>query len=162
MRVQARIALWALACILLPASLVFASEMAGVYALVEKVILEPNAQAPDTIQIWGVIAISEDLAKPKRGYLYYRLPSGFLKDVNDAARKEWADLKSVAGTGQAVAFGQRFFNFSQQSQAKAYIEGLGRIRPASEKPSSPEPYPVNIGMVKLTNSSVVDSLRKVK
>jgi hypothetical protein len=154
------IVLTVFACLLLLASAELdASEIVGIYALVDRVVLEPTSQ-PERIQIWGVFATNRDSANPKRGYLYFRLPAGFQGDVNEIAKKEWADLQAVAGTGQPVAFGQRFFPYDQYAQADAYSKSLGRVRPASEKPTSPEPYPVNIGVTKLTNPSIVASLRK--
>jgi hypothetical protein len=106
-----------------------ASDPVGIYAIVEKVIFEPSEAAPQRVQIWGAFAFADTTrggdyyAKPQVGYLYYTLPAG-----NEAiARNEWADLKSVAGTGQGVAFGRRY-------------SAHGRVRPDSEKPASPESY----------------------
>ena len=161
MRRCAGIVLIMLLCLVLASVELVASELVGIYALVDKVIFEPNEQSPQRIQIWGVIATGRDLANPKRGYLYFRLPAGFHQEANDAAQKEWADLKAVAGTQQPIAFGRRFFPFEQQTQADAYVKSMGRVRPASEKPSDPEPYPVNIGISKLTDASILSSLRKV-
>ena len=88
-----------------------ASDPVGIYAIVEKVIFEPSEAAPQRVQIWGAFAFADTTrggdyyTKPQVGYLYYTLPAG-----NEAiARKEWADLKSVAGTGQGVAFGRRYW-----------------------------------------------------
>jgi hypothetical protein len=146
--------------LLLPSLEIKASEIVGIYAIVDRVVLEPNPQSPDRIQIWGVIATNRDSGNPKRGYLYFRLPAAFRGEVNDVAKKEWADIQAVAGTGQAIAFGQRFFPFVVQAQADAYASSLSRVRPASEKPKDPDPYPVNIGVSKITDSATVTSLRK--
>ena len=109
---------------------VAASDFVGVYAVVEKVVLEPSEAAPQRIQIWGAFALAVEAGgvytKPQRGYLYYSVPGG----KEEIARKEWADLKSVAGTGTAIAFGARH-------------SMLGKVRPDSEKPGSPDVY--NIG-----------------
>ena len=84
-----------------------ASDPVGVYAIVQKVIFEPNDKAPERIQIWGVFALADTVrggnsyTKPQRGYLYYSLPKG----KESTALKEWADFKAVAGTGQGIAFG---------------------------------------------------------
>ena len=40
---------------------------------------------------------------PERGYLYFVAD----KDKEAVSRREWADLKRVAGTGQCVALGSR-------------------------------------------------------
>lgn len=107
-----------------------ASDPVGIYALVDKVIFEPSEAAPQRVQIWGAFALAVEAGgvytKPQRGYLYYSVPGG----KEEIARKEWADLKSVAGTGTAIAFGARH-------------SMLGKVRPDSEKPGSPDVY--NIG-----------------
>jgi hypothetical protein len=106
-----------------------ASDPVGIYAIIDKVIFEPSEAAPQRVQIWGAFAFADAgrggpyYKKPQVGYLYYSLPAG----KEEIARKEWADLKSLAGTGQGVAFGRRY-------------SAQGRVRPASEKPASPESY----------------------
>jgi len=136
-----------------------ASELVGIYAIVDRVVLEPNEQSPDRIQVWGSFSTSRDPAA-KRGYLYLRAP--FPQELRDAALKEWKDLKAVAGSGQAVAFGQQYFYITQTSVADAYFKTLPRVRPASEKPESPDGYPVNIGVSKLTDPSIVNPLKAAR
>jgi hypothetical protein len=117
------------AMFMLTAATLTASDPVGVYAIVQKVILEPNDKAPERIQIWGVFALADtarggnSYTKPQRGYLYYSLPKG----KESTALKEWADFKAVAGTGQGIAFGTRY-------------GPLGKVRPDSEKPASPDSY----------------------
>jgi hypothetical protein len=107
-----------------------ASDPIGVYAIVQKVIFEPNDKAPERIQIWGVFALADTVrggnsyTKPQHGYLYYSLPKG----KESTALKEWADFKAVAGTGQGIAFGSRRYPM------------LVKVRPDSEKPASPDSY----------------------
>ena len=118
------------------ARLVHASDRVAVYARVDRVRLQPNADAPDTIQIFGVFSIAErnnpnDYRPAARGYLYYRLPA-----KRDLARREWADLKTIAGTGQIVAFGNRW-------------EGTPRVREANETPADPDEYTINTGLTKV-------------
>jgi hypothetical protein len=90
----------------------------------------------------------------ERGYLYFKLPP-----ESDAAtiRNEWRDLKAVAGTGQAIGFG-RWLGGVRQSPPSVILprelrgtEADYRVRPASEKPSSPAPYSTNAGIVKLSD-----------
>jgi hypothetical protein len=114
------------------------SDGTGVYARVDKVLLEPSASAPERIQIWGAFALatkqdrnSYDAAQ--RGYLYFSCKPG----KEEVCRKEWADLKAVAGTGQIVGFGGR-------SQPRP------RLRKAEDKPSDPDEYPVNVGLWKVS------------
>lgn len=117
----------------------FASDPIGVYALIDKVVLEPNGTSPQKIQVWGVFA----LAKGERGDYYERAQRGYLYYTIDptkeeVSRREWADLKAVAGTGQAIGFGAR-------------TRPTGRIRKANEKPESPDTYPIGWGLVKVLN-----------
>ena len=113
-----------------------ASDPVGIYALVEKVVTEPSEGTPQRVTVWGVFALAEgrsgdEYAEPVYGYLHYSAD-----EKPDAARREWADLKSVAGTGQAVAFGSRY-------------KEKGRVRTATEKPGTPDAYPVAMGVTKL-------------
>src|SRR6059036_1850645 len=54
-----------------------ASDPVGVYAVVDKVVLEPSEANPERIQVWGAFAIAEGYGytykKAERGYLYYKL-----------------------------------------------------------------------------------------
>ena len=122
------------------ATLAYASDPMAVYARVDKVVLEPNADSPLAIQIWGAFALAKpgdrnDYLAPVRGYLYFTL-----KDNGRAARAEWEDLKSVAGSGQVVAFGSRY-------------ELKPRVRQANEKPETPDPYVVSMGLAKAREGS---------
>jgi hypothetical protein len=137
-----------------------ASELVGLYAIVDRVVLEPNEQSPERIQVWGTFSATRDTGAAKRGYLYFRAP--YPQEFRDAALKEWKDLKAVAGSGQAVAFGQQFFYVNQTAVADAYIKALPRVRPASENPSSPDGYPVNVGVSKLTDTTIVNHLKAAR
>src|SRR5688500_20398867 len=57
-----------------------ASDLVGVYAFIDKVVLEPSDAAPQRIQLWGGFALAEGggekYAPAQRGYLYYKLPAG--------------------------------------------------------------------------------------
>ena len=117
-----------------------ASDPVGIYGLVEKVVLEPSADKPERVQVWGTFALAvpgrgEEYSKPAPGYLYFSVTPG----KEDQCRKEWADLKKVAGTDQCVAFGSRY------KKASA-------IHKADEKPKDPVQYPVGMGVVKLSDS----------
>jgi hypothetical protein len=137
-----------------------ASELVGIYVIVDRVVLEPNEQAPQTIQVWGAISTGRYDATAKRGYLYFRAP--FVAEFREAALREWKDLKAVAGSSQAVAFGQHYFYVNQASAADAYARALPRIRPASEKPDAPDGYPVNVGVSKIVNSTIVSQLKSAR
>ena len=114
-----------------------ASDRVAVYARVDKVVLEPNPDSPETIQVWGVFSMAKphdrnDYLPAARGYLYFKLP----RDNKEVARREWADLKQVAGTRQIVAFGSRY-------------ELKAGLRKREEQPENPDPYAANIGVTRV-------------
>ena len=114
-----------------------ASDLVGVYAFVDKVVLEPDDNAPERIQIWGGFALAEGrgstYAPAKRGYMYFKLPASKEKE----ALREWKDLKALAGADQLVAFGTRH-------------GGKATVRAADAKPAEPDVYKVDIGLTKVT------------
>lgn len=114
-----------------------ASDPVGVYGLIDRVVLEPDATHPTAIQIWGVFALSDgrrgDNYRPaERGYLYYTID----RSNERACRAEWSDLRAVAGTGQPIGFGARY-------------GPAGRVRRPSETPVKPDPYVLGVGLVKM-------------
>jgi hypothetical protein len=117
-----------------------ASDMVGIYGVVEKVVVEPNDAAPQRVQIWGAFAMAEGRGSTygpaQRGYLYYTCPSG----QEAVCRKEWSDLKSVAGKGTAVGLGMRY-------------KPTGRVRKADEKVASPDQYPIQMGVILVDNAA---------
>jgi len=124
-----------------------ASDPMGVYCIVDKVVLEPAAM-PDRAQVWGTCALANTndwyFRAPAKGYFYFAAPAG----REAAARAEWSDLKSVAGTGQAVGFARRY-------------QPVGRFRADTEKPAEPDQYPLHIGVVKIGERPVVPEVREV-
>jgi len=154
-----------------------ASGFLGVYGIVEKVVFEPNEQSPERIQVWGAFAYvngtggqSLTVTSARRGYMYFRLPGvgeGGSAQSARLLRTEWADLKSVAGTGQAVGFGRwSYFGGFGSLQPDATGENLPyimerapgnpradmRVRPASEPPAAPALYQTDSGVVKLSET----------
>jgi hypothetical protein len=114
-----------------------ASDPTGLYARIDKVVFEPNDQNPERIQVWGSFALAkagsrDDYQNPAEGFMYFSV-SG---DKPELCRKEWADLKKVAGTPQCVAFGSRY-------------KPLGKVRKMEEKPKDPDSYPIAGGMYKV-------------
>jgi hypothetical protein len=130
----------AVAAVSLGIGVALASGPIAVFALVDKVTFEPNADKPERIQISGLFGITtgnnnNQYNAPQRGYLYFTLP----KAQSDQALKEWADLKSVAGTRQVVGFGSAW---------RAAV----RLRKLGEKADSPDEYLMGNGMV-MVNAS---------
>jgi hypothetical protein len=131
-----------------------ASDPVGAYTIVDKVVLEPNSTEPTSAQIFGVFSFAvprnKDFTQPwppgsfgaqntgdvyaavQKCYVYYTCPKG--KETACAA--EWMDLKSVAGKGEVVGFGTRWAM-------------TGRVRPATEVPTAPDLYPLNVGVVRI-------------
>jgi hypothetical protein len=168
-----------------------ASGPLGIYGIIERVVFEPDRDAPERIQLWGVFAFVDGgigeagaTTEPTRGYLYLRIPgnreSMLTGDVAATIRTEWRDLESVAGTGEAVAFGaysyigafgglQTDVTTSNPPYVLANAPGLGiltglRVRPASAPPSDPAIYNTNVGIVRLdaegSHREVVAMLRE--
>ena len=161
--------------LLLAAAHLTASGPLGIYGIVERVVLEPNEKAPERIQVWGAFAyvdgIAGEVSAAKRGYLYFRLPTsadGFTNHVQEEViKKEWADLRALAGTGQAIGFGRWGYigHFGglrpdMRSNMPPYIleHAPGnpqtdlRVRPATEAPASPSLYQTDTGIVKLAEA----------
>ena len=128
----------AAALAVLVAPIARASDPTGIYAFVDRVVLEPNDTAPERIQVWGGFALAkrenrDDYQDAQRGYMYFKLRPG----DEAVCKKEWADLKSVAGTRQIVAFGSRF------------DEPAPKVRSADATADSPDPHPKSIGINKV-------------
>ena len=125
-----------------------ASDRVAVYGKIDRVVLEPRPEVPETIQIWGVFSIAirnnaNDYQPAAQGYLYYKMPSD-----REAARREWNDLEQVAGTGQIVAFGTRW-------------QGVPQLRTASEKPANPDVYSMDAGMTKVNGRTDYSPIRAI-
>jgi len=121
-----------------------ASDPVGVYALVERVVFEPNESAPTAVQIWGAFALSvtpekrpyppeERYGAAQKGYLYYTCPAG--KAAQCTA--EWKDLQKMAGGADIAGFGTRWGT------------GWPKIRRADEKAVSPDVYQLNTGVIRM-------------
>ena len=161
-------------CVLFAAGVLMASGPVGVYAVLEKVVFEPNEANAERIQLWGAFAfvdggISVNAAtdKPQRGYLYFTMPASASEAEMKIARTEWSDLKAVAGTGQVVAFGnwgyiggfsreggnEIFVTVPNPNRAGSYqgikLDVLTRT-PADVRNAAP--YVTNTGIVKLPDT----------
>jgi hypothetical protein len=139
-----------LAMLLAVAGLARASDPVGVYAVIDKVVLEPKDAEPQRIQVWGVFALADNRTRryhpPVAGYFYYRLRPG----KEDLCRREWADLKKVAGTGRVIAFGSRH-----------ELKGVGKLRKDHEKPAKPDLYPVGPGLTRVRAATTYSPLKEL-
>jgi len=113
-----------------------ASDPVGIYAFVDKVVLEPSEGSPERIQVWGGFALAEgggDQYSPaQRGYMYFKLKPG----KETICQNEWNDLKSVAGTRQVVGFGASW-------GAKVHV------RKSEGDANLAEEFPMGNGLVKV-------------
>jgi hypothetical protein len=113
-----------------------ASDPIGIYALVDRVVLEPDAASAERIQIWGAFALAtgrgEEYAEPATGFMYFSLP----EKKAETARKEWADLKKLAGTGKCLAFAGRY-------------QEKGKVRRSEESAKRPDVYPIAQGVTEV-------------
>jgi hypothetical protein len=118
------------------------SDPVGVYALVDRVVLEPDSLEPRRIQVWGVFAVAVGMVETKsmaypefnayrpaeRGYMYFTIDRAEERQT----LAEWRDLQQIAGTGDVTGFGRRFST-------------PGKVRRASERPTAPDIYVTNAG-----------------
>jgi len=177
---------FALILVLAPLTL-SASGGVGIYAIVSRVVFEPGDEAPERIQIWGSFTFVDGgtgsggkTLTPRRGYLYFTLPSADGSPYQRrVALKEWADFKAIAGTGQAVAFGNIGYGgaFSEDliSQPAGMSSNLcwggnpdnpvlcrsgNPIHGESTAPASPITYPMNMGLTKLSSTGDLSAVVK--
>ncbi|HET9943803.1 MAG TPA: hypothetical protein VFR05_10695 [Terriglobia bacterium] len=167
-----------------------ASGPVGVYGIVERVVFEPNERAPGRIQVWGAFAYADgaagslNISPAKRGYLYFTVPNrneGTNRVGPSAELAEWNDLKAVAGTGQAIAFGRwsysgKFAALDPDAGPTIWSANLPkifetppggipsmtdmRVRSETERPTSPATYQTNAGIVKLSDQGAYANLVK--
>jgi hypothetical protein len=176
----------------------------GVYAIVESVAFEPVEGPPQRIQLRGAFAFTEQLcgdcmfpgdhgrsmvlSEARRGVMYFALPeqsAGITESVIEAIRREWADIRSVAGTGQAIAFGSWRFagdidllieSMQMRAGNSLFINGkrvmqiwpdsLGSVRIGNvgevRLSAAPSVYETNVGVVRLTVRSHNDVIRQLR
>jgi hypothetical protein len=101
-----------------------------VYVVVDKVTLEPSADAPERIKIRGSFVRVKDVrsyeyGKPAEGYVYLGLGAG--KEAE--TRAEWEKWRKAAGTGKVVAVG---------SCGEAGSLLTVTIRKSDERPARPD------------------------
>jgi hypothetical protein len=148
-----------------------------IYGIVERVDFEPNEKTPQRVKVWGSFAIlytnqtpvttsTGGPYSPHRGYLYFNLPAD--KPAQQIARKEWADLKAVAGTGQAVMFGSwksAYMGTRSGDRRNGFVSVSGKesLRVYEKENGPPITYTMDTGIVKLqsqgTYAALVEQLK---
>ena len=87
-----------------------ASGPIAVYALVDKVTFEPNAEKPERVRISGVFITAEErsdrYSAPQRGYLYFTLPA--TRSGTGAARMGRSEIRrrDAPGSGAWIQLGR--------------------------------------------------------
>jgi hypothetical protein len=155
---------FAVAALCLAATPSAVKDSIGVYALIDRVVLEPDARNPERIQMWGVFAIANPITvengelmklefgvfhPARRGYVYYH-PNPL---DPEGSRSEWAKLAAVAGSGNPVAYGGMFpvpgpgepnANYSDPSWLRRVLTYNGRVRRAGEPVANPDAFPLRM------------------
>ena len=137
----------------------------GIYAILERVVFEPNDTAPERIQLWGAFIVPNSKAPfqylpAQRGYLYFKTTAG----QEGIIRNEWADLKKVAGTDQAVAFADYWKIPAEARPLEVQVHKTDDLAEARSQGRRvlPDPYPLGMGIVKLNAQSNPDIVAQLK
>jgi len=114
----------------------------GIYAVIDEVTFEPDGPSPNFIRISGVFVVpvpisSGQYRSPQRGYLYFRIPPG----MEQATRKDWNELKTLAGTGRAAGFGQYWVRIPNDPEGNGYQSLEVRVHTDGDA-AAPEVYPL--------------------
>jgi hypothetical protein len=101
------IAASALALLFPTASVIAKNASIGIYAIIDRVTFEPAAGPPNSVRVSGVFVVpvpmsSGNYRSPQKGYLYFRIAPG----AEQETRRDWRELKTLAGSGKVVEFGQ--------------------------------------------------------
>jgi hypothetical protein len=165
-RLAVRVGTWSVAALWtalgLAAISVRASGGPGIYAIVDKVVFEPNDRTPDRVQLWGAFIVPLPMSSwqylpAQRGFLYFKVAAG----REEVTRNEWADLKKIAGTGQAVGFADYWVpNPSDPSGNPHHSLEVQVHKPGDT--SLPAAYPLGIGITKLTEQSYPDIVMQLR
>jgi len=126
------------------AAVVVPSDPSGVYAVLDRVVLQPNAEAPTSVELHGAFALAEG----GRGQ-YYRAPRiGVLRfqlgKDREASIAQWRELLPLAGTGKIVSFGSRY---EQHADGKATV----RVETPDLPPAPLVPFATGWGVRPLEN-----------
>jgi hypothetical protein len=154
--------------IIVSASILIADGPVGVYVMVQKVVFEPNEAGPKTLQIWGVFVWVDGglqspgpINLPQRGYLYFKLPESATEA--SAAKKQWSDIKAIAGSNQIIAFGDWKYSGPFEDLYIPVTGGLEdvRVRKQAEAPAKPIAYPLKTGLIKIADDPAHEALRSL-
>ncbi|HXO44285.1 MAG TPA: hypothetical protein VN846_02345 [Candidatus Cybelea sp.] len=128
----------------------------GIYGVVDKVVFEPNEHSPERIQIWGLFVVPVEMSSgeyraPQRGVLYFKLPPG----RESAVRKEWTEIKKIAGTGQPIGFAQYWVLDRNDPQANLHTSLEVQVHRNLDF-RQPDLYPPERGIVRTNDGKNPD------
>jgi hypothetical protein len=115
----------------------------GIYAIVDKVVFEPNSGPTQRVKIWGVFMRAtsrSEYTSPERGYLYLEI----VPEREKWIRKEWEELRSIAGSNEAVGFASRWEPNPLDPNGNPRVPVFVTVYKDSEE-GSPEPHPFGVG-----------------
>ncbi len=115
----------------------------GIYGIVDQVTFEPNGSEPNCVRIAGVFVVpfrmsSGGYQKPHRGYLYLKIAPG----AEEATRRDWNELKTIAGSGKVVAFGQYWVPNPHDPQGNPHHSLEVTVHAEGESSPTPDVYPI--------------------
>ena len=131
-----------------PNSMVAKGAGAGIYAIVDQVTFEPNDNSPNFVRISGVFVVPVPMSsgfyrRPQKGYLYFRIAPG----TEQATRRDWSELRAVAGSGKVVAFGEYWVANPDDPRGNPH-HSLEVTVHAEGESATPEVYPISVGVMK--------------
>ena len=123
-------------------SLIAKNGTIGIYAVIDQVTFEPDDPSLNFIRISGVFVVPVPMSSgiyksPQRGFLYFQIPSGMEQTV----RKDWNELKSIAGTREVVGFAQYWMPNPTDPNGNPH-RSLEITVHADNDAASPEIYPL--------------------
>lgn len=133
----------------------------GIYGIVDKVVFEPDENAPERIQIWGLFVVPVPISSgmyrtPQRGILYFSLPP----DRKKIAIKEWVELKRRAGSGQILGFTEYWVPNPNDPQGNPHTSLVVYVH--EDVPLGlPDPYPLGIGVHRIDEHKPEDYERQI-
>jgi hypothetical protein len=127
----------------------------GIYAIVDNVVLEPDNTSPERVRIDGTFVVpirmsSGGYARPQRGFLYFKTVPG----RENAAKREWAALKSVAGTGEIIGFAYYWVPNPQDPGGNPH-HSLEVTVHTNGGAASPDDYPLSFAEVLPAENGIV-------
>jgi hypothetical protein len=130
--------------LLLPPDSVIAKNVSiGIYAIIDTVAFEPNSSSPDFVRVTGVFVVpvpmsSGSYRRPQRGFLYFRIAPG----EEQSTRRDWSELRTVAGSGKVVGFAQYWVPNPNDPHGNPHTSLEVRVH-AEGDVASPDVYPLS-------------------